>query len=59
MNDDKRELLEWIDQDRDKAIEFLSRFIQAKSPNPPGDTRDAVAHITGFLDAEEIGRAHV
>lgn len=54
MNDDKHELLEWIDRDRDRAIEFLSRFIQAKSPNPPGDTRDAAAHITGFLDAEAL-----
>ena len=54
MNDDKRELLEWVDRDRDRAIEFLSRFIQAKSPNPPGDTRDAAAHITGFLDAEAL-----
>jgi succinyl-diaminopimelate desuccinylase len=54
MNDDKRELLEWIERDRDRAIDFLSRFIQAKSPNPPGDTRDAAAHITGFLDAEAL-----
>ena len=54
MNDDKRELLQWIDRDRDRAIEFLSHFIQAKSPNPPGDTRDAAAHITEFLDAEAL-----
>ena len=52
--DDRQALLERVDQDRDKLIEFLSRFIQAKSPNPPGDTREAAAHITGFLDAESL-----
>ena len=49
MNDDKRELLQWIDRDRDRAIEFLSHFIQAKSPNPPGDTRAAAAHNLRYL----------
>ena len=60
--DDRTNLLERIDQDRDKLIEFLSRFIQAKSPNPPGDTREAAAHVTAFLDARglpyEIIEAH-
>ena len=54
MDDDKRELLGWIDRDRDRLIDFFSGFIRAKSPNPPGDTREAVAHITAFLDAEEL-----
>ena len=46
----KTQLLLWIDKDRDKLIDFLSLFIQTKSPNPPGDTREAAAHITGFLE---------
>jgi succinyl-diaminopimelate desuccinylase len=54
MDETKRQLLKWIDADRDRLIEFLSRFVQAKSPNPPGDTREAAAHITGFLDAEGL-----
>jgi len=54
MGDDKQQLLEWIEQDRERLIEFLSRFIQAKSPNPPGDTREAVAHIRSLLDAEGL-----
>lgn len=51
MDETKRQLLAWIDADRDWLITFLSRFVQAKSPNPPGDTREAAAHITAFLDA--------
>ena len=50
MADQKETLLHWIDEDRDNLIDFLSRFIQAKSPNPPGDTREAAAYINRFLD---------
>jgi succinyl-diaminopimelate desuccinylase len=45
----KAQLLEWIDQDREELIGFLSKFVQAKSPNPPGDTTEAVKVITDFL----------
>ncbi|MCK6454889.1 MAG: M20 family peptidase, partial [Alphaproteobacteria bacterium] len=48
----KDEILAWIDRDKDRLVDFLSRFIRAKSPNPPGDTREAFAHIKSFLDAE-------
>lgn len=50
MNNQKEKLLRWIDEDQDRLIDFLSRFIQAKSPNPPGDTRTAANHICQFLD---------
>ena len=52
MSSDRNQLLEWIEADRDTLIEFFSGFVQAKSPNPPGDTRAAAAHITSFLEAE-------
>lgn len=48
------QLLAWIDQDRDLLVDFLCKFIQAKSPNPPGDTLAAAAHVTGFLDREKL-----
>ncbi|MCH8991441.1 MAG: outer membrane protein assembly factor BamA, partial [Acidobacteria bacterium] len=54
MNDDKQALLDQVDNDRDTLIEFLCRFIRAKSPNPPGDTREAAAHVTAFLDARGL-----
>lgn len=54
MSDDKQTLLDWIDRDRDMLLEFLSRFVQAKTPNPPGDTREAVAHVRALLDRENL-----
>lgn len=46
----KQTLLGWIENDRDKLVDFLCSFIQAESPNPPGDTREAAAYISRFLD---------
>ena len=50
MNTGKQTLLDWIERDKDMLIAFLSDFVRAKSPNPPGDTRNAVAHITSTLE---------
>lgn len=50
MIDPRSELLGWIDADRDLMVAFLSQFTQAKSPNPPGDTREAAACLTRLLD---------
>ena len=52
MNADKQDLLSWVERDRELLIKFLSRFIQAKSPNPPGDTREAMKHIRATLDQQ-------
>lgn len=43
------QVTEWIDRDRDEIIAFLSDFLRAKSPNPPGDTRAASACVVDFL----------
>jgi succinyl-diaminopimelate desuccinylase len=50
----KQDLLSWIDRDREEIIAFLSGFVQAKSPNPPGDTTNAVGYLTRFLDAQQL-----
>ena len=50
----KDTLLGWIESDRERLIEFLRQFIKCKSPNPPGDTLEAAAHVTGFLDGEGL-----
>lgn len=47
-------LLKWIDDERDEIVAFLQGFIRARSPNPPGDTRSAAAHVTRFLDARGL-----
>src|SRR5437870_2611222 len=54
MDDVKRQLAKWIDQDRDTIIGFLCDFVRAKSPNPPCDTTLAAAHITRFLEARGL-----
>ncbi|MGE0719468.1 MAG: M20/M25/M40 family metallo-hydrolase [Alphaproteobacteria bacterium] len=55
MPDDlKRQLLDWIEADRETIVAFLSGFLQAKSPNPPGDTREASAHVRALLDREGL-----
>jgi succinyl-diaminopimelate desuccinylase len=54
MDDLKRQLAKWIDEDRDTIIAFLCDFVRAKSPNPPGDTTLAAAHITRFLETRGL-----
>jgi len=54
MSEIKATILEWIDRDRDRLIEFLSKFIQARSPNPPGDTRSAANHLCAFLESKGL-----
>ena len=54
MNDLKEQLIRWIDEDRDRIIDFLCDFVRAKSPNPPGDTTLAAAHVASFLEAHQL-----
>ncbi|XWN31508.1 MAG: M20/M25/M40 family metallo-hydrolase [Devosia sp.] len=44
------QLLADIEGDRDAIIALLSRFVAAPSPNPPGDTREATAVLTDYLN---------
>src|SRR5271170_4346118 len=54
MDDRKAKLLERIEADRELLIDFLRGFIRCASPNPPGDTRAAAAHISQLLDARGV-----
>jgi succinyl-diaminopimelate desuccinylase len=54
MADVKAQLLKWIEEDRERIVDFLCNFVRAKSPNPPGDTTEAVAHITKFLQERQL-----
>ncbi len=47
---DRQQLLDWVDAERDRIFGFYQGFVRTKSPNPPGDTTEAVRHITTFLD---------
>ncbi|MBY8977059.1 M20/M25/M40 family metallo-hydrolase [Rhodobacteraceae bacterium NNCM2] len=45
-------LLETIEAEKERMIDFFQGFVQQASPNPPGDTTDAVRYITDFLEGE-------
>ncbi len=55
MDDQKRQLLDWIEEDREKLVGFFSEFVATPSPNPPGDTRAAATHIRHFLEQHGLG----
>src|SRR6476660_4771116 len=54
MDNTKAQLLRWIDEGREDIVGFLCDFVRAKSPNPPGDTTLAAAHVTRFLEANGL-----
>ncbi len=51
---DKKTLAGWVDRDRDRIVDFLRGFLRARSPNPPGDTREAADYVKNFLDYEGL-----
>jgi acetylornithine deacetylase/succinyl-diaminopimelate desuccinylase-like protein len=50
----KERLLESIERDTQKHIELLQSLIRAASPNPPGDTREAIEVVRRYLDSHGI-----
>lgn len=50
----KKRLLERVEEDRETIISFLQGLISKKSPNPPGDTREASSYVSKFLEEEGI-----
>jgi len=50
----KEHLLELIEKDAQKHIDLLQSLIRAASPNPPGDTREAIGIVCRYLDAHGI-----
>ncbi|WP_246789836.1 M20/M25/M40 family metallo-hydrolase [Bradyrhizobium sp. CCBAU 51765] len=52
--DGKRQILAWIEEDRDRIIGFVADFVRIASPNPPGDTRAAREFVAKFLDEQGL-----
>lgn len=52
--DGKRQILAWIEEDRDRIIRFLADFMRIATPNPPGDTRAARQFAAKFLDEQGL-----
>lgn len=51
-------ILGWIEEDRKKLVEFLSRFVRVPTPNPPGDTRAGAAFLYEQLEAHGVPVAY-
>jgi len=54
MASDRERLQDWIEEERQPLIDFLQGFVRAKSPNPPGDTREAAGFITAYLRRHDL-----
>ncbi len=54
MSDPRQQLLQWIEADKQRLEQALSGFVQAESPNPPGDTRRAVDVLGQILSEEKL-----
>ena len=50
----KIEILNWIENEKHQIISFLQEFIQAASPNPPGDTTIAAKVISKLLEKHKM-----
>ncbi|WP_198419944.1 M20/M25/M40 family metallo-hydrolase [Pseudaminobacter salicylatoxidans] len=50
MTTTRDRLLTWLDAERENIVTLLMDLLRARSPNPPGDTRDAAKVITDYLD---------
>ncbi|MCY8979234.1 M20/M25/M40 family metallo-hydrolase [Bacillus halotolerans] len=48
------QIMEWVEQDEEKIVEIFSRLVQCETPSPPGDTREAMALVQSYLDAEGL-----
>ncbi|KAI1626729.1 acetylornithine deacetylase/succinyldiaminopimelate desuccinylase-like deacylase [Exophiala viscosa] len=51
---DKQAFLDLIEADRSEHIALLQKFIQAPSPNPPGDTADAATVLSDYLAQQGV-----
>jgi succinyl-diaminopimelate desuccinylase len=54
MTDMRAQIIDWIEEDRGVFLDFLGGFTRAKSPNPPGDTREAGALVERFLSDRQL-----
>src|SRR5262245_38483362 len=47
-------LIDWLDSERQRQVDFLQAFARIDTANPPGDTRRAADLFREFLDREGI-----
>lgn len=49
-----RQILKWIDHDKDIIVDFFSKLVQCRTPSTVGDTREAVSLIADTLAMDDI-----
>ena len=54
MADPRATIAEWIADDEAEIVNFVAELTRAKSPNPPGDTREVASVVGRLLDANGI-----
>src|SRR5438105_13275899 len=50
----REKLVQWLDSERERRLEFLRAFTRIDTCNPPGDTREAADFFRRFLEGEGI-----
>ncbi|MGZ0043083.1 M20/M25/M40 family metallo-hydrolase [Paenibacillus ottowii] len=53
------QIMGWVERDEEKIVELFSRLVKCQTPSPPGDTREAMALVQGYLDAEGLSYKEV
>ncbi|MEQ9639692.1 MAG: M20/M25/M40 family metallo-hydrolase [Alphaproteobacteria bacterium] len=54
MTAPRQTLLDWLEKEADRQLDFLRAFARIDTCNPPGDTREAARLVTDLLDEEGI-----
>jgi|GEM_PF-1264132 len=54
MREVQRKILSWIEDDKEKIVDFFSKLVQCPTPSDPGDTRAAMELIKTFLEKEGL-----
>lgn len=54
MSDPRKQLLDWIESDRDRLIKFLQDFTRIDTSNPPGDTTVGAGFLRRFLEEQGL-----
>ncbi len=50
----RQQVLDWIKEDEKKLIGFYQEMVRAKSPNPPGDTREVMSLVSDLLNNDGL-----
>ncbi|OME57256.1 hypothetical protein BSK61_09305 [Paenibacillus odorifer] len=47
-------IMNCVERDEEKIVQFFSSLVKCETPSPPGDTREAMAMVQSYLDIEGL-----